>query len=250
MSEKNVSLDVLAISAHPDDIELSCAGTLIKLSQRGYKVGAIALTQGEMGTRGNIETRRQEFADASSRMGLAMHKALDIPDSKVRVTEENLQKIICELRSSRPTIVFAPYWDVRHPDHGYCSSLVREAAFLSGLKKIDTGQPPFRPTKMIYYAEVYEFTPSFIVDVTSVFTQKLEAIRAYKSQFFDPEAASSQQNATYISQPEFLNFIITRSQYWGQKIGAKYGEAFLVREMIEIDDPVKHFSSHPAAGLL
>jgi len=250
MSEDFVQLDALAMSAHPDDVELSCSGTLIKLTERGYKTGVITLTQGEMGTRGSVEIRREEFAKAARTMGLAVQKALDIPDSFVRFTQENLLKVIRELRAYRPKVVFAPYWDVRHPDHGHSSHLIREASFLSGLKKIDTGQPPFRPTKVIYFSESYEFKPSFIVDVSSVFERKLEAIRAYKSQFFDPEAVNNHQDPTYISKPEFLSTIITRCQYWGQKIGVRYGECFLVREFIEIQDPVQHFCGHSAAGLL
>jgi bacillithiol biosynthesis deacetylase BshB1 len=249
MSTTTLTVDVLAFAAHPDDIELSCAGTIIKLGDMGYKTGVITLTRGEMGTRGSGELRQQEFNNAGQIMGLTIHKSLDIPDGGVQVNESNKLKIIREIRSYRPRIVFAPYWIVRHPDHGYCSHLVREAAFFAGLKRIDTGQVPYRPIKVIYYACRYEFTPSFVVDVSDTHKRKLEAIRAYRSQFYNPEAENKGADPTFISSPEFLESVITRARYWGNHIGAEYGEPFLVRETIKVNDPVKLFAEVGMAAM-
>ena len=185
--------------------------------------------------------KKKEFEQAGEIMGLAVHGSLDIPDSNVSITQENKLKIIQEIRKYKPTVVFAPYWVVRHPDHGHCSHVVREAAYFSGLKKIDTGQEPYRPRKIIFYALRYEFTPSFIVDISHVYERKLEAIAAYKSQFYRADVLSDAENNVLISSPEFLDFISTRAKYWGGKIGVKYAEPFLVREPIRIDDPVQLF---------
>lgn len=240
MNKVDIPVDVLAFAAHPDDVELSCAGTIIKLGDRGYKTGVITLTKGEMGTRGSASLRKKEFEEAGRVMGLTVHKSLDIPDSGVNVTEANKLKVIREIRTCRPQIVFAPYWVVRHPDHGHCSHLVREACFFAGLKRIDTGQEPYRPIKVIYYACRYEFSPSFVVDVSDAHERKLKAIQAYRSQFFNPDIED--ENQTFINSPEFLDSVIARSRYWGTHIGVEYGEPFLVREVIKIDDPVNLFA--------
>ncbi len=246
----SLSLDVLAFGAHPDDVELMCAGTLIKLSREGYKVGVVSLTAGEMGTRGTVQIRRKEFENSSQIMGLSANEILDIPDSKVQVTEVNRNKVISAIRKYRPKIVFAPYWKTRHPDHSHCSSLVREASFYSGLINISTGQEKFRPDKTIYYMELYDFDPSFIVDVSDSFDDKIKAMKAYESQFYSENNKETGNEATYIATKEFLQSIITRGQYWGNKIGSAYGEPFYVREPIKVNDPVKLFSDHHFSGLL
>jgi len=245
-----MQVDALAISAHPDDVELMCAGTLIKLERLGYQTGVISLTTAELGTRGTPEIRKQENENAARIMQLSVNKILDIPDGNVQVNKTNKLKIISQIRDLRPKIIFTPHWQTRHPDHSNCSHLVREAAFLAGLEKIDTGQPQHRPAKIIYCMEIYDFIPSFIVDVSETFEEKIKAMQAYKSQFHNDSQEHNDEGATYISTPEFLQTIITKGQYWGHKIGAKYGEPFLVREPMAIDDPVKHFSGHRFAGLL
>ena len=239
MSEKQ--LDLLAFGAHPDDIELTCAGTVIKLGKLGYKTGVIALTRGELGTRGTPEIRAHEFENAGKIMGLAVQKMLDIADGGVAVTPENKLKVIREIRAYRPKVVFAPYWEERHPDHCHTSHLVREASFFAGLKKTDTGQEAYRPFKVIYYPGRYEFAPSFIVDVSDVHEQKIAAIQAYKSQVHNPDKNKYGNEETNISRPEFLEAIITRAKQYGSYIGVKYGEPFLVREPMRVDDPVKFF---------
>lgn len=242
-------LDVLAFGAHPDDIELTCAGTIIKLSRMGYKTGVISMTGGELGTRGNADIRRQEFADAGEIMGLALHKMLDIADGNVALTLDNKMKVIREIREYRPKIVFAPYWKVRHPDHGHTSHLVRESAFFAGLKKIDTGQEAYRPYKIIYYPGRFEFKPSFIVDVSDCHEQKVKAIQAYKSQFHNPEKDKYGDAETNISTPEFLDAIVTRAKQYGSYIGVAYGEPFLVREPMRLDDPVRFFGPEYLSGI-
>lgn len=234
-------LDALAFGAHADDVELACSGTIIKLGALGHKTGVITLTRGELGTRGNAEIRAEEFREAGEIMGSLVYKMMDIPDGQVEVTWENKIKIIKEIRAHKPKIVFAPYWVARHPDHEKASYLVREAAFLSGLKKLDTGQEPFRPYKVIYYQSRYEFKPSFIVDISDFHEQKMKSIMAYKSQFHHQEKAELIDEETLISKPEFLDRIETRDKQYGAYIGVKYGEPFLIREAIRLNDPVEFF---------
>lgn len=239
-----MDLDALAFGAHADDVELSCGGTLAALAALGYKTGVVVLTRGEMGTRGSAKIRAREFADSARIMGLAVHRMLNIPDGRIEASWTNKLKIIRVLRAYRPKIVFAPYWADRHPDHEEASQLVRRAAYLSGLVKIETGrpgQPSFRPNKVIYYGGRFEFTPSFIVDISVSHAQKMKAVRAYKSQFHSRDRAEPESDGTLIGRPDFLEGIEARDKYYGAKIGAKFGEPFLVREAIKLNDPVEFF---------
>jgi N-acetylglucosamine malate deacetylase 1 len=236
-----MDLDALAFGAHADDVELGCGGTLAKLSGLGHQTGVVVLTRGEMATRGSAEIRAREFATAATILGLTVHQMLDIPDGRVEVTWENKLKIIAVLRAHKPKIVFAPYWVDRHPDHEQASLLVRQAAYLSGLRKIETGEPPFRPTKIVYYQTRFEFSPSFIVDISGVLDVKMRAIRAYESQFHRPGQAEPESDGTLIGRPEFLDTIETRARHCGAQIGAKFGEPFLVREALRVEDPVGFF---------
>lgn len=245
-----IQLDVLAFGAHPDDVELACGGTLIRLGEMGYKTGIVALTRGELGTRGSAQIREQEFGDAAGILGLAEHKILDIPDGDIAVTRENKLKVIREIRTFRPKIVLTQYWQDRHPDHSHASNLVREAAFFAGLKRIDTGQAPHRPERIVYYAGRYEFEPSFIVDISQQHDKKIAAVTAYKSQFHNAEKEKYGEDETNISSPEFLDAIITRARQYGSYLGVKFGEPFLVREPILLDDPVAVLSARSGSGLL
>jgi len=236
-----MQLDSVAFSAHPDDIELFCGGTVIKLSSQGHKIGVISLTRGELGTRGSPEIRSLEFQEAATFLKLSAHKMLDIPDGDVAVNWENKLKIIREIRTYQPAVVFAPYWKDRHPDHENTSNLVREAAFLSGLKKIETDQEAHRPYKVIYYPCWFEFKPSFVVDITEYHDQKIKAIQAYRSQFDHPDKKKFGNEETFISRPEFLEEITTRDRYYGTSIGTTFGEPFLVRESLRLDDPMDFF---------
>lgn len=245
-----MELDALAFGAHPDDVELSCGGTLIALSCKGYRTGVISLTRAELGTRGTPEIRAQEFAAAAEIMELAAHKTLSIPDGRVGPAWENKLAVIREIREWRPKLVFAPYWEDRHPDHANTSLLVREAAFLSGLKKIETGQPAHRPNKVIYYPCRIEFTPSFIVDVTAFHERKMQSIRAYQSQFHHEQMGAFGEEETNISHSGFLETIVSRARMYGSYIGVKYGEPFLLREPLHLDDPVRFFQTESLRAFL
>ncbi len=236
-----MKLDAVAFGAHPDDVELGCGGTLIKLGALGHQTGVVALTRGEMGTRGSAEIREREFAAAARVMGLAAHKALDMPDGRLEMSFENKLKVIREIRAHQPRIVFAPYWVARHPDHEAASRIVREACYLAGLKKLDTGQEPHRPYKVLFYQSRFEFSPSFVVDISAYHSKKLEAIGAYKSQFDNPERTEYGDDETLISRPDFVGRISTRDRQYGTYIGVECGEPFLVREALKIDNPVDFF---------
>lgn len=236
-----MKLDALAFGAHADDVELACSGTILKLGALGYKTGVITLTRGEMATRGTAEIRAQEFAQSAEIMGLSMHRMLDIPDGRIEDIWENKLKIIEGIRAFRPRILFAPYWISRHPDHDKTSSLVREAAYLSGLKKLETDQEAYRPYKIIYYQTRFEFKPSFIVDISEFYEKKMKSILCYKSQFHHQDKANFGEDETLISSPEFLSRIEARDKHYGTLIGVKFGEPFLVREAIKVNDPVDFF---------
>ncbi len=233
--------DAVAFGAHPDDIEICCGGTLAKLARRGYKTAMITLTSAELGTRGDSETRAQEFAIAAGILGAADHKMLDIPDGDVRVNRDNILKVVREIRRLRPRVVFVHHWVARHPDHEHGSRLVREAVFHAGLPRVETNQEPWRPYKIIFYANRFEFTPSFVVDISETFEQKMQAVRAYQSQFYRAEEKASSEPETAISHPAFLHHIEVRARQYGVYIGVKYAEPFLVREALAIDDPVALF---------
>ncbi|MEW6510712.1 MAG: bacillithiol biosynthesis deacetylase BshB1 [Bacteroidota bacterium] len=233
-----MTLDVLAVGAHPDDIELSCGGTIIKLVKQGRKVGILDLTEGELGTRGNRVVRRREAARAASIMGVALRENLRLPDGNIENHLDNRLKVVRVIRSLRPQILLFPYSVDRHPDHEHAHVLCREAWFVSGLEKVVTRlngrrQDPYRPRAYYHFMQWYEFSPSFIVDVTAEYEQRLEAVRAYRSQFYDPE---SKERETILSSPEFMEMLRTRLEYYGDRIGSRYGEPFASPSAVRIDD--------------
>jgi len=235
-------IDFLAFGAHPDDIELGCAGTLIKLAQQGYRTAAITLTRGEAGTRGTPEIREQEFAAAAAIMQVAVHRRLDMPDAAIEETYDNKLKLVRVIRELRPRVIATVHWESRHPDHIHTSNLMRDAAMISGLKNLNGGKgEPWRPNRVLYFLERYELPPSFIVDISAAFEQKMRAVRMHESQFHGPQMAKYGGDQTSISRPEFLDVIEIKNRRWGAMIGAKYGEAFVVRELVRIDDPVAAF---------
>jgi N-acetylglucosamine malate deacetylase 1 len=221
-------VDVLAIGAHPDDIELSCGGTIAKLVKDGHKVALADLTQGELGTRGNKDIRSKEALAAAKLLGVVTRRNLKIPDGDVELSRANLRKVITLIRELRPRILIIPHSVERHPDHVHAHRLCKEAWYYSGLRKIETtlngtAQKPHRPDNFFEFMQWYEFVPSFIVDVSGTFDIKMKAIRAHSSQFFDPK---SKDPETILSRPEFLERIETDCEYYGKKIGVKYGEPF------------------------
>lgn len=235
-SKQVTKLDVLAFSAHPDDIELAAAGTLVKLIKQGYTVGIVDMTRGEFGTRGTREIRQEEAQEAARIMGASVRECLDIPDGNVTVTRENHLKVIRLLRKYKPSILFNHYWKANHPDHVSSSHIVTEACYLSGLAKMDTGQERHRPKRILYHQITYEVTPSFVVDVSNEVERKWKVIRAHKSQFYDP---NSKEPETRLSSPAFLEMIETRMRYWGGLIGVSHAEPFLTTEPFPIPDLIE-----------
>jgi bacillithiol biosynthesis deacetylase BshB1 len=234
-----MKLDVLAIGVHPDDVELGCSGTLIKEIQRGKKAGIVDLTQGELGTRGTIETRYQEAADAARIIGVHARENLKMRDGFFKNDEEHQLQVIQILRKYQPEIVIANILEDRHPDHGRAGQLIYDACFLSGLRQIKTKdregaeQEKWRPKYLLHYIQDRFYEPDFIVDISDVFEQRMESIKAYKTQFHDP---SSAEPATYISNPEFLESIISRARLLGKRIGVQFAEGFLTKKAIGISN--------------
>ena len=240
------SLDVLAVGTHPDDLEIACGGTLILLANRGHRVGAVDLTRGELGTRGSSELRTEETAAANRILKVCMRENLGLPDGDIDNSLENRLRLIRVIRQCRPRLLLAPYWEERHYDHVHASHLVAQAAFQSGLPKIETGQESFRPFRVLFYVSRMAFRPSFVVDISETFEAKMQAIRSYRSQFHNPEqAVLSGEPQTLISTPYALDVLETLCRYYGAMIGARYGEPFLLREPLELLDPVSFFGEFP-----
>lgn len=231
-----MKLDVLAFGVHPDDVELSCSGVLMVEKDNGKKTGIVDLTEGELGTRGNAETRYREAADAAMILGVDVRENLQIADGFFKNDEEHQRKVIGVIRKYKPEIVICNAPEDRHPDHGRSAKLVSDAAFLSGLMKIETTenglvQEAWRPKYVLHYIQDRYLTPDFVVDITAVFERKLEAIRAYKTQFHNPNLNEPE---TYISTPDFLESVIYRYKMFGKMIGVKYAEGFISDKTIGI----------------
>ncbi|MBV6644615.1 MAG: bacillithiol biosynthesis deacetylase BshB1 [Cyclobacteriaceae bacterium] len=233
-----MKLDILAIAAHPDDVELSCSGTLITQIRKGNSVGIIDLTKGEMGTRGTPEQRLQEANDAGKLIGVSVRENLGFDDAFFSNDKDHQLEIIRMIRKYQPDIVLANAPYDRHPDHGRASTLVEEAFFKAGLVKIETtdrdlSQEPWRPKRLFHYIQSVTLEPNFIVDVSAVHEQKMKAILAFKSQFHDP---GSEEPETYISSPAFLEMIASRSREFGHRIGVQHGEGFIAKQVLGISD--------------
>ncbi|RYF90439.1 MAG: bacillithiol biosynthesis deacetylase BshB1 [Chitinophagaceae bacterium] len=229
-----MKLDVLAIGVHPDDVELSCAGILLQEKQQGRATGIVDLTQGELGTRGTAETRKKEAADAAAILGVDVRENLNMADGFLQNDPAHQLKVIAAIRRYRPEVIMCNAPEDRHPDHGKSAKLVADAAFLSGLVKIetfdgDTLQQPWRPKYVLHYIQDRYLKPSFVVDISDVFETKLKAIKAYATQFHNPDVEGPQ---TYISTPDFLDSIIYRSKMFGKMIGVKYAEGFITEKMV------------------
>lgn len=229
-------LDILAIGVHPDDVELGCAGTLIKHVDMGQQVGIIDLTQGELGTRGSGTLRLQEAQDAAKIMGIAVRENLGMADGFFQNDKEHQLKLVEYIRKYQPTIVIANALEDRHPDHGRAGKLIADACFLAGLIKIETthngaAQKAWRPKRVYHFMQDRFLEPDFIVDVSTTHARKMEAVKAYKSQFHDP---NSNEPVTYIATDGFMNKIEYRASLLGKRIGAIYGEAFISENNIGI----------------
>jgi bacillithiol biosynthesis deacetylase BshB1 len=224
-----MKIDILVFAAHPDDAELSCSGTIAAHVAAGYKCGIIDLTKGEMGTRGNAELRMQEAAESSKILGLSFRENLGFKDVNFTNDWDHQIEVIKMIRKYQPEIVLANAVKDRHPDHPRAADLLKQAFFKSGLKKIRTtldgmDLPAYRPRKLYHFIQTDYIEPDFIVDISDFWEQKYNSIMAFKSQFYDPE---SKEPATFISSPEFLDFIHARAVDFGHRIGVKYGEGFV-----------------------
>jgi len=217
-----MSLDILAIAAHPDDAELGCGGSLLLAARKGLSVAIADLSAGEMSSRGTVATRQTEANDAARILGLKERRNLGLPDSKIGENPSQTQTALIQLiRETRPRIVLAPYWEDRHPDHEATGRLVKEACFFAGVAKVGDGEP-HRPTHLFFYMLSYPFTPAFVLDISEVWEQKMEAIKAYQTQF----QSSEDGIRTAISEPGFLKFVEARAIWFGAMIGAAYGEPY------------------------
>ncbi len=231
-----MKLDLLAFGVHPDDIELSCAGTLLVEKKNGKKIGIIDLTRGELGTRGTAQTREEESENSAKILEVDLRENLEMADAFFKNDEENQRKIVSVLRKYQPEIILCNAPDDRHPDHGRAARLVADASFLSGLRKIETFDGEIKQeiwkTKYIFnYIQDLYIHPSFVIDISDVIDKKLDSIRAFKTQFYTP-GENYNEPQTYISSPEFLESVINRSKMFGKMIGVKHAEGFVSKKMI------------------
>ncbi len=225
-----MKLDILAIGVHPDDVELSCSGTLLKHIALGKQTAILDLTHGELGTRGNAQLRTEEARKAAEILGVAFREQLSMADGFFENNELSVKKIIPVLRKYRPEIVLCNALSDRHPDHGRAAKLVVDACFYSGLSKIESlhegkAQEAWRPRAVYHYIQDHYIHPDFVVDITAFSDRKREALMAFSSQFYHPD---SKEPETPISTPEFLDVLYGRMQIWGRAIGVKYAEGFTV----------------------
>lgn len=233
-----MKLDILAIGAHPDDVELSCSGTLINEIKQGKKVGIVDLTQGELGTRGTVETRYTEAANAAMIMGVQVRENLKMRDGFFQNDEAHQLKLITAIRKYQPSIVIGNVLHDRHPDHGKGGKLIADSCFLSGLAKIETlddegnKQERWRPSYVLHYIQDWYHEPDLLIDISDVFDQRMQAIAAYTTQF--KAADNSAEPQTYISTPDFFESIVARARMFGKRIGVKYAEGFISEKKIGI----------------
>lgn len=236
-----MKVDILAIGVHPDDVELCCSGTIFKHIADGYKVGILDLTKGELGTRGTPEIRAAEAAEGARIMGVEFRKNIGLRDGFFEISESSINPIIEVVRYCQPDIILANAIQDRHPDHGRASELVEQACFLAGLHRIETNyegvlQSRWRPKAIYHYIQDFQLKPDLIVDITAHMDKKMEAILAFKSQFYDP---NSPEPTSPISGKEFLDYVKSISAAMGRRIGADYGEGFNVMRPIGVKDLVK-----------
>lgn len=231
-----MKLDLLAIAAHPDDVELTCGGTLLKMAEKGYKTGILDLTEGEMGTRGTKETRAKEAAAAAKILKVSWRETLGVPDSDVQPARQHKLHLAKVVRELRPHTVILPYWEARHPDHYHASTLGYEGCFLAGLKQLPIEGAPHRPFKILYATSFEGMPPTFIVDVTKQYEARRRAILAYGSQF--RPAKSERKQRVYLAIDELDPKMDLLARHFGQLIGVKYGEPFRQKELMAVDDVV------------
>jgi bacillithiol biosynthesis deacetylase BshB1 len=238
-----MKIDILAIGVHPDDVELSCCGTLLRHIAQGKTVGLLDLTRGELGTRGTAQLRDQEAQESAKKMGASFRKNLCMADGFFQYNPENIKAIISFLRWCQPEIVLANAPDDRHPDHGRAAKLTADACFYAGLAKIETfndrGQPQahWRPKAVYHYIQDKDLKPDFVIDITPYIEQKFEQILTFRSQFYLPEAKEFKNELnTPISGKDFLDFLRAKNRAFGRSIGAEYAEGFIAQRVPGIKD--------------
>lgn len=232
-----MKLDILVFAAHPDDAELGCSGTILKHIALGKKVGIVDLTRGELGTRGDAQTRNEESAEATKLLGLHVRENLNMRDGFFKNDEAHQLQVIQALRRYKPEIVLANAYHDRHPDHGRACDLVNEATFLSGLVKIQTSvegqtQPAWRPRLLLHYIQDRYIKPDVLIDISPYWEQKMACVRAFRTQFYDPNVVG---NDTYISSPNFIHSLDARSREFGKLIGTTYAEGFTSKKILGVD---------------
>jgi len=232
-----MKLDLLAIAAHPDDVELTCGGTLLKMAQRGYKTGILDLTAGEMGSRGTVETRAKEAAKAAKLLGVKWRETLGVPDSDVQPARQHKMRLAAVIRRLQPRTVILPYWEARHPDHYNASTLAYEGCFLAGLKQLPLEGEPHRPFKILYSTAYATVRPTFVVDITAQYERRRRAILAFGSQFRPGKAAK--KSKVFLAIDRLEDEMNQLARHYGQMIGVRYGEPFLQKELMSVNDIVK-----------
>jgi N-acetylglucosamine malate deacetylase 1 len=229
-----MSLDVLALAAHPDDVEQTCGGTLIRMAEMGYRTGVLDLTAGDMGTRGTPEQRVAEADVAAKLMLVSRRENMHFPDARLENNISARMTLAVKIRELRPRVVILPYWQGRHPDHYRAAELGYEACFLAGLKKIDEYSEPHRPHKILYSSMYANVAPSFVVDISAQFERRMAALLSYHSQY----GAGVEGGELFPEEQEIRERLAAIARYFGNLIGVKYGEPFVVKETMKVDDVV------------
>jgi N-acetylglucosamine malate deacetylase 1 len=227
-------LDLLAIAAHPDDVEQTCGGTLLKMAEAGYRTGVLDLTAADMGTRGSPELRLREAQSAAKHLLLAWRGNLGMPDARLENTLAARMSVAAEIRRLRPRVVIAPYWEARHPDHYRAGEMAYEACFLAGLKKLDPASEPHRPFKIVYASLYANVTPSFVVDISAQFDRRMDALLSYESQY----GAGGEAGDVFPDPGEIRERLAAVARFYGNLIGVRYGEPFVAKETLEVEDVV------------
>ncbi len=231
-SEELPAVDVLAIAAHPDDIEQTCGGTLIRMAEKGYRTAALDLTAGEMGTRGTADQRLEEAQTAAGHLLLKWRGNLCLPDARLENSLPARLTLAGEIRRLRPRVVIVPHWEGRHPDHYHASHLAYEACFAAGLAKLDDTLPPHRPQKILYASQYARVEPSFVVDVSPFFERRMAALLSYRSQYSDQAEGAG----LFPREAEIRDRLAAIARFYGNLIGVKYGEAYVMKEAMAVDD--------------
>jgi N-acetylglucosamine malate deacetylase 1 len=227
-------IDLLAIAAHPDDVEQTCGGTLLRMAEAGYRTAIIDLTAGDMGTRGSPEIRVAESGTAAKILKVGHRENLHFPDARLENSLAGRMTLAQRIRELRPRTVILPYWEGRHPDHYRTAEIGYEACFLAGLRKIDQYTEPHRPYKIVYSSLYANVTPSFVVDVTQYFERRMESLLAYRSQYGQVDDGST----LFPDEAEIRERLSAIARFYGNLIGVKYGEPFVVKETMRVDDIV------------